>query len=158
MKKTPFEMRASPIQGVGVFARRPMAAGTRIIEYAGEVISEREGDRRYDDRAMARHHTYLMSLGDGRCIDATVGGNAARFINHSCEPNCEAVEMGGRVWIDALRPIEAGEELTYDYAYERADGDDESFYRCRCGAAACRRTILAPREESAEPVGEESVR
>ena len=161
MRKALFEIRASPIQGVGVFARRAIAAGTRIAEYAGEVITEREADRRYDERSMMRHHTYLMSLGDGRCIDAFVGGNAARFINHSCEPNCEAVEADGRVWIDAIRPIEAGEELTYDYAYERADGDDERFYRCRCGAATCRRTILAPREARAhrdDLIRQESVR
>ena len=151
-------MRDSTIQGVGVFAREPIAAGTRIIEYAGEVISEREADVRYDDRTMARHHTYLMALVDGRCIDAAVGGNDARFINHSCEPNCETVAVDGRVWIDAIRPITAGEELTYDYAYERAAGDDESFYRCRCGAPTCRRTILAPREAAGgvEPIGEES--
>jgi uncharacterized protein len=153
MRKPIFEMRASPIQGQGVFACRPIAAGTRIVEYTGEVISERDGDLRYDDGSMARHHTYLMSLEDGRCIDANVGGNAARFINHSCEPNCEAVKLDGRVWIHAVRPIEAGEELTYDYAYDRADGDDEGFYRCRCGARGCRRTILAPRAGVAEESG-----
>jgi SET domain-containing protein len=147
------EVRDSTIQGVGVFARQPIAAGTRVIEYAGEVISEREGDDRYDDRTMARHHTYLMALDDGRCIDAAVGGNEARFINHSCEPNCETVEEGGRVWIDAIRPISAGEELTYDYRYERSEGDDESFYRCGCGAAACRGTILVPRETPARGKG-----
>lgn len=143
------EVRTSPIHGQGVFARRTISEGTRVIEYAGEVISEREGDARYDDRTMARHHTYLMALDDGRCIDAAVGGNEARFINHSCEPNCETVEVGGRVWIEAIRPIAAGEELTYDYLYERSEGDDESFYRCGCGAATCRRTILVPREERA---------
>lgn len=144
--KALIQVRASAIQGLGVFARRTIAAGTRIIEYAGEVISESEGAARYDDRAMPRHQTFLMSLDDGRCIDAGVGGNEARFINHSCEPNCEAVEVDGRVWIDAIRPIAAGEELTYDYAYARDEGDDESFYRCGCGAPACRGTILAPRE------------
>jgi len=157
--KTGLEVRTSSIQGVGVFARRPIAAGTRIIEYAGEVISEREGDARYDDLAMARHHTYLMALDDGRCIDAGVGGNEARFINHSCEPNCESVEEDGRVWIEAIRPIAAGEELTYDYRYERSDGDDERFYRCHCGASTCRRTILLPRDPAAggrNPITEES--
>lgn len=139
-------MRASTIQGRGVFARRPIPAGTRLIEYAGELISGPEADRRYDDRAMERHHTWLMQLRDGRCIDAFVGGNESRLINHSCEPNCEAVEVDGRVWIDAVRPIAAREELTYDYSYARDDGDDESFYRCGCGAPACRGTILAPRE------------
>ncbi|HMH50474.1 MAG TPA: SET domain-containing protein-lysine N-methyltransferase [Candidatus Acidoferrum sp.] len=159
--KTGLEVRTSSIQGVGVFARRPIAAGTRVIEYTGEVISEREGDARYDDRAMARHHTYLMALDDGRCIDAGVGGNEARFINHSCEPNCETVEEDGRVWIQAIRPIAVGEELTYDYRYERSEGDDESFYRCGCGATTCRGTILLPREAPAggtEPIGEESAR
>ena len=154
-------MRDSAIQGAGVFAGEPIAAGTRIIEYTGEVISEREGDARYDDPTMARHHTFLMTLEGGRCIDAAVGGNEARFINHSCEPNCESVAVDGRVWIDAIRPIAAGEELTYDYAYERAAGDDESFYRCGCGAPTCRRTILAPREAPAggvQPIGEESAR
>ena len=138
------EVRTSPIHGQGMFARRTISEGTRVIEYAGEVISEGEGDARYDERSMEWHHTFLMALADGRCIDAAVGGNAARIINHSCEPNCQAVEVDGRVWIEALRPIAAGEELSYDYAYERQEGDDESFYRCRCGASACRGTILAP--------------
>jgi hypothetical protein len=154
---TLIEVRASAIQGLGVFARRTIAEGTRIIEYAGEVISQREGDARYDDGAMPRHQTFLMSLDDGRCVDAAVGGNESRFINHSCEPNCEAVEVDGRVWIHAIRRIAAGEELAYDYAYARADGDDESFYRCGCGAPACRGTILAPREVApdAATLGEE---
>jgi SET domain-containing protein len=144
--ETLIEVRASPIQGLGVFARRPIAEGTRLIEYAGEVISEAEGDARYEEAAMARHHTYLMALEDGRCIDAAVGGNESRFINHSCEPNCEAVEEDGRVWIETLEPIAAGQELTYDYAYERAADEDEAFYQCGCGASRCRRTILAPRD------------
>ena len=150
MIKPMIEVRTSTIHGRGVFARRPIAEGTRIIEYAGEVISEREGDARYDDDSMERHHTFLMALAGGRCIDAAVGGNDARLINHSCDPNCEAVEAGGRVWIEATRPIAAGEELSYDYAYARHDGDDESFYRCRCGARACRGTILAARDGSEE--------
>jgi len=149
--ETLIEVRASPIQGHGMFARRPIAEGTRLIEYAGEVISEAEGDARYDEGAMARHQTYLMALEGGRCIDAAVGGNESRFINHSCEPNCEAVEDDGRVWIETIQPIEAGQELTYDYSYERSEGDDEAFYRCGCGTPGCRRTILAPRA----PRGEE---
>lgn len=142
------EVRPSAIQGQGVFARRAIPEGTRLIEYAGEVISEAEGDARYDDRAMDRHQTYLMALEGGFCIDAAVGGNESRFINHSCEPNCEAVEEDGRVWIETLEPIAAGQELTYDYAYERRAGDDEAFYRCGCGARRCRRTILAPQESA----------
>ena len=141
------EVRPSTIAGHGVFATEPIAKGTRIIEYTGEVIESDEADRRYDDLAMDEHRTFLFALDDGRCIDAAVGGNDARFINHSCDPNCETVEVDGRIWIDAIRPIAAGEELTYDYAYERTAGDDDlaSFYVCRCGAATCRATILAPR-------------
>jgi hypothetical protein len=134
-----------------VFARQPIAAGTRIIEYTGEIVSSDEADRRYDDLAMEQHRTYLFALADGRCIDGAVGGNDARLINHSCDPNCEAVEAGDRIWIDAIRPIAAGEELTYDYAYERPEDDDDldSFYACRCGAPSCRATILAPRDDAA---------
>jgi SET domain-containing protein len=142
-------VRPSRIQGRGVFAARSIAEGTRIIEYVGEVISEEEADRRYDDRAMERHQTYLFQLADGRCIDGAVDGNEARLINHSCEPNCEAVEVNGHIWIESIRPIAAGEELSYDYAYERVEDDETlaSLYVCRCGAARCRATILAPKEE-----------
>lgn len=138
------EVRTSSIDGRGVFARAPIRAGKRIAEYTGELITEVEADRRYDDRGMDRHHTFLFALSDGRCIDGAVGGNEARFINHSCDPNCEAVEEDGRIFIEALRDIAPGEELTYDYAYAWEDGDDAlvSFYRCGCGAPGCRSTIL----------------
>ena len=139
------EVRGSSIQGRGVFTRASISPGVRIIEYVGEIISAEEADRRYDDHRMERHQTYLFSLDDGRCIDGQVGGNMARFINHSCEPNCEAVEIEGHIWIQASRPIDAGEELTYDYAYEWQEGDEAhaGFYACRCGAPQCRGTILA---------------
>jgi uncharacterized protein len=148
----PIEVRASFIEGLGVFAGAPIAPGTRIIEYVGEIISADEADERYDDRAMAHHRTYLFALDDGRCIDGAVAGNDSRFINHSCEPNCEAVEIDGHIWIQALRPIAAGEELTYDYAYERVDEDEDlsTLYCCRCGAPGCRGTILAPRDAEEE--------
>jgi len=138
----------SRIQGLGVFARQPIGQGARIVEYVGEIISEEEGHRRYEDKAMERHHTFLFGLSDGRCIDGAAEHNLARFINHSCEPNCEAVEEEAHIWIEALRPIAVGEELTYDYSYEWVDGDDAaaSFYYCRCGAPSCRQTILVRQE------------
>ena len=142
-----FELRESPIQGRGAFAVRRIRKGTRIIEYTGERIDDDEADRRYDDDAMDRHHTFLFAVKKNVVIDAAVGGNAARFINHSCDPNCEAVIDDGRVWIEALRTIQPGEELAYDYKYERdgeADGSWEELYLCRCGAAKCRGTILQP--------------
>jgi SET domain-containing protein len=143
----PFEIRRSKIQGRGAFATRPIKRGDRIIEYTGERISWEEADRRYDDEHMRRHHTFLFTLTKHVVVDAAVDGNDARLINHSCEPNCEAVIVQGRIYIDAMRDIAPGEELTYDYAYER-DADtteeDEQRYACHCGAPGCRGTILAP--------------
>lgn len=152
--RQPFEIRRSKIQGRGAFATRPIKKGERIIEYTGQRISWKEADRRYDDEHMQRHHTFLFSLTQRTVVDAAVGGNDARLINHSCEPNCEAVIVQGHIFIDAMRDIAAGEELSYDYAYER-DADtaeeDEQRYVCRCGAPSCRGTILAPLPERVSP-------
>jgi uncharacterized protein len=142
-----FEIRRSPIQGKGAFALRRIRAGTRIIEYTGEHISYDESDKRYDDAKMSRHHTFLFILDDKVIIDAAVGGNEARFINHSCDPNCEAIIEGKHIYIYARRNIQPGVELAYDYKYEREDGfkkGDEAFYICKCGAKKCRGTILVP--------------
>ncbi len=145
-----FELRRSPIQGRGAFATRTIRKGTRIIEYIGEHISHDEADRRYDDEKMSRHHTFLFTLDDEVVIDAAVGGNESRYINHSCEPNCEAVIEDGRIFVEALRTIRPGEELLYDYQYERTaetTEEDERLYVCRCGAPSCRGTILAPKRK-----------
>jgi SET domain-containing protein len=144
-----FVVRPSPIQGKGAFAVRRIRKGTRIIEYLGEQVSHDEADRRYDDEAMARHHTFLFTVDDKTVVDGAVGGNEALFINHSCDPNCEAVIERKRIYVEALRTIEPGEELFYDYQYER-DGkttaSDERMYVCHCGSANCRGTILAPKK------------
>src|SRR5687768_192614 len=145
-----FEVRSSKIQGKGAFALRKIKKDTRIIEYTGEVIDDDEADRRYDDSHMRRHHTFLFALEGGKAIDAAVGGNDARFINHSCDPNCESSEEDGRVFIYALRDIEPGEELGYDYAYEvegRLTAEEKAFYGCRCGSPKCRGTILAVKKK-----------
>lgn len=143
----PFELRQSPIQGRGAFATRRIRKGARIIEYTGERITQDEADERYDDEAMDRHHTFLFTLDEKTVIDAAVDGNEARFINHSCDPNCQALIEDDKIFIYALKDISLGEELCYDYAYERAEGMDEEsekLYVCRCGAKDCRGTILAP--------------
>ena len=148
-KQPYFELMPSPIQGRGAFALRKIRKGTRIIEYTGERISQEEADRRYDDEKMERHHTFLFTLDDDTVVDAAVDGNDARFINHSCDPNCEAVIEDGRIYIEAIRTIYPGEELVYDYQYERTDetsGADEKLYVCACGAPNCRGTILAPKK------------
>jgi hypothetical protein len=149
-----FQLRRSRIQGKGAFATQRIPAGTCIIEYTGEIIDDDEADRRYDDTTMTRHHTFLFSIDGGLSIDAAVNGNDARFINHSCEPNCEAIEEAGRVFIHARRAIEPGEELLYDYGYivnRRITKADREFYACLCGTPSCRGTILAPKKPKPKP-------
>ncbi|WP_395841559.1 SET domain-containing protein [Archangium violaceum] len=149
----PFELRTSSIQGQGAFATRPIRKGARIIEYVGQRISQALADERYDDTAMSRHHTFLFNVDEDTVIDAAYEGNDARFINHSCDPNCQAFLEGDRIYIYARRDISVGEELCYDYAYDRTEDmgeEEEQLYMCRCGSPKCRGTILAPLEEEEE--------
>jgi len=147
-----FVVRNSAIHGRGVYAARPIRAGERVIEYTGELISWKEADRRPPSDPDDPHHTFLFSLDDGkRVIDANVGGNSARWINHSCDPNCETEETkSGRVFIEALRDIRRGEELHYDYCLI-IDGKItkklKRMYRCLCGAPKCRGTMLAKKKK-----------
>ena len=143
----PFEIRPSKMQGLGAFATARIPAGTRLIEYAGERLTPAEADERYPDDD-SRHHTYLFAIDDDVVIDAAVNGNDARFINHSCDPNCDAVIDDGRIWIETIRDVEPGEELAYDYAYileERHSPAAKRRYPCSCGSHGCRGTILARR-------------
>jgi uncharacterized protein len=119
-----------------------------VVEYTGERISHAEADARYDDAGADRHHTFLFTVDRSTVLDAAVGGSAARFLNHSCEPNCAPIVERGRVYIEAARDIRTGEELTYEYAFRRegsADEEKEERYACRCGARRCRGTLLSPR-------------
>jgi len=143
-----YSVRRSGIHGRGVFATRTIRKGTTIIEYRGqrttwEIASERAAPREDDP-----HHTFIFGLDDGTVIDAGVRGNAARWINHSCAPNCDTYEDDeGRVFIESVRTIRAGEELTYDYMlnYDGQIGPRvRARYRCQCGAPTCRGSMLAP--------------
>jgi hypothetical protein len=144
----PVIVRRSKIQGRGVYATRAIAEGDRIIEYTGLLITNEEADAQCDDEGMRRHHTFLFGVDDEVTVDGANGGNEARFINHSCEPNCESVIEGRRVFIDALRDIRAGEEVAYDYWYTTDRGytleDLRRIYPCRCGAPTCRGTLARP--------------
>lgn len=138
-------LRRSGIHGQGVYARAPIPADTRVIEYRGERVSNAEADRRYPDDESAAHHTFLFAVDDDTMIDASFGGNMARWINHSCDPNCEAVEEDGRIYIESIRDIEPGEELAYDYNYilpQRHTAKLKRRFPCHCGASSCRGTIL----------------
>lgn len=130
--------RTSSIHRTGCYTTVPIKKKTYVVEYLGEIISIDEADRRYE----GREHTYLFGLTDGkRVIDGT---NIAAFINHSCNPNCEADEIDGRVWIIASRDITPGEELTYDY--NLYDGDENDKAPCSCGAKNCRGTLYSEEE------------
>jgi uncharacterized protein len=136
------------VHGKGVFAVQAIAAGEVIIEYTGEVISWKEALRRHPHDPSDPNHTFYFHIDDGRVIDAKVGGNAARWINHACDPNCESDETDGVVVIKALRAIKPGEELFYDYRLtidERYTPSLKKQYACRCGSARCRGTMLAPK-------------
>lgn len=138
------EARNSAIHGTGVYAIAPIKKGTRVIEYLGDRISHAEADRRYETKS-DDGHTFLFIASDRIVIDAGVGGNDARFINHSCAPNCETVIEGTRVFIDATRNIKAGEELGYEYqlTWETTDDPEElALFACRCGAKSCTGTML----------------
>ena len=143
------QTRRSGVHGRGVFALQDIAEGETIIEYVGEVISWPEALRRHPHDPKDPHHTFYFHIDDDRVIDAKVDGNAARWINHACEPNCEADETeGGRVFIKALRDLQPGEELFYDYGLvidERYTPKLKAQYACRCGSAVCRGTMLAPK-------------
>ena len=142
----PYAVRSSGIHGRGVFATRTIRKGADIVEYRGQRITMKEADRRPDSDPDNPYHTFLFELDDGRVIDAAVRGNSARWINHSCAPNCEPYEDDeGRVFIAAKRTIRKGEELAYDYKLNvdgRITKAMREAYACRCGAPRCRGTML----------------
>ena len=147
--KRPFAVRSSGIHGSGVFATDRIPKGTRLIEYTGEMITWRVADRRYADDGTNGFHTFLFDIDGKKVIDAAVGGNAARWINHSCAPNCQAVGEDDRIFIDTLRTIKPEEELVYDYGFvfqERHTPELKARYRCLCGAKACRGTMVAKKK------------
>jgi len=141
-------VRRSGVHGKGVFAVEKLKKGEALIEYVGEVIDWPEALRRHPHNPEEPNHTFYFSIDDDHVIDANVGGNAARWINHACKPNCEADEQGGRVFIKTLRKIQPGEELFYDYGLvidEKYTKKLKKQYECRCGAKKCRGTMLAPK-------------
>ncbi len=146
-RKPRIVVKNSRVHGRGVYAARRLKAGENIIEYKGERIPWKEADRRPPSNPDDPYHTFFFSLDDQKTvIDAGVGGNAARWINHSCDPNCETEETDdGRVFIQAMRDIRPGEELNYDYSLtieERLTPTLRKNYECRCGSKNCRGTML----------------
>ena len=148
--KRRIQTRRSGVHGKGVFALQDLAEGETLIEYVGEVIDWPEALERHPHDPAQPNHTFYFHLDDGRVIDANVGGNSSRWINHSCDPNCQADEEDGRVFIKALRNIAAGEELFYDYGLmidARYTKKLLAEYPCWCGADNCRGTLLTPKDK-----------
>ncbi len=141
-----FMVRRSVIHGRGAFALQTIPKGTRLVEYKGQIIDWDAVNRLYpDDETEGQNHTFLFEIDEERVIDANVGGNSARWINHSCTPNCEAVGEGDRIFIESIKTIRPGQELAYDYNIqlpERHTPAVKQRYMCRCGTRNCRGTIL----------------
>lgn len=142
------QTRRSGVHGKGVFALVDLAPGETLIEYTGEIITWTEALERHPHDPSDPNHTFYFHIDEDRVIDAKYGGNSARWINHSCKPNCEADIEDGRVFIRSLRAIAAGEELFYDYGLvidEPLTPKLKAQYPCWCGAKKCRGTLLAPK-------------
>lgn len=149
------EVRLSDLHGHGVFARRPIPKGTYILEYEGVRITADEADAQEPTDPNDPYHTFFFAISNGMIIDGGQNGNDSRFINHSCEPNCEGHESdnGDKVFIVAMRDIAQDEELLYDYALTIDDKLTKTLkkqYACLCGAKRCRGTMLALPELTAE--------
>lgn len=136
-------VRRSRVHGRGLFVRTPYAPGELVGEYRGRVI---DASLEHETSSAAHadpSYTLLFAIDDDHLIDAGVKGNSIRFINHSCDPNCETTLEDDKVLVHALRQITPGEELTYDYNLRPGDPSDRpEDYACRCGAPSCRGTML----------------
>ncbi len=149
------EIRGSSIHRCGAFARKLIPKGTRIIEYLGVKISEEESKRieaesfdRHDKDRKNNAGTYVFQVDESVYLDGDIPENTAKYINHSCNPNCEVNIVERRVWIDALRDINEGEEIAYNYGFDIDESDPEGFKRhpCCCGSERCVGYILAEDE------------
>jgi SET domain-containing protein len=150
------EARRSAIHGNGVFATAALKKGERVIRYKGLLRTHAEVDRVYADD-LDSGHTFLFTLNDKYVIDANIDGNDARWINHSCDPNCEATwlqhdekKRKDKIYIEALRDIAPGEELTYNYGIvlaEKHTPELKRLWACKCGAKACTGTMLQPKSK-----------
>jgi uncharacterized protein len=148
-KSTPrIQVRRSGVHGKGVFALVNIPKHEVIIEYKGELITWQQAQDRHPHNPLEPNHTFYFHINEDHVIDGGVKGNSARWINHSCKPNCEADEIGEHVFIKAIKNIKAGDELNYDYGLmidERYTPKLKAEYPCWCGSKKCRGTLLAPK-------------
>ncbi len=139
-------VRTSPVHGRGVFALADLPAGLLLLEYKGLHLPWKEAQRLHAASNAEEGHTFFFGLDDGSVIDGAHGGNSARWLNHSCAPNCEAEQDGTRVFIRSISAIEKGQELFIDYRLTvdgRRTAAIKRMYTCRCAADDCRGTMLS---------------
>jgi SET domain-containing protein len=142
------EVRASGVHGKGVYATQSIRKGARIIEYTGKHLPWKKAMNLPARDADDPYHTFFFYLENGDVIDAAIGGNESRWINHSCDPNCETIEEDDRIFVEALRSLKPGDELFYDYKIMPAERRTKKLaeeFACSCGSAKCRGTMLEPR-------------
>ena len=137
-----WKVKRSKIHNFGVFASKDVKKGTKIIEYVGEKILKSEGDKRSALRiqkfldSKKTGSVYVFELNKKYDIDGSPAYNKAKYINHSCSPNCEVEIIKNRIWIKSIKNIKKNQELSYDYGYE-FDKDDFTDHGCRCGSKKC---------------------
>tara|TARA_Y100001980_G_C14213122_1_gene72020 strand:+ start:55 stop:537 length:483 start_codon:yes stop_codon:yes gene_type:complete len=137
-----WKLKKSKIHAYGVFAEKRIPKGTKIIEYIGEKVSRKEGDKRSEKRLKKHLHSkttgsvYIFELNKHYDIDGSPNYNKAKYINHSCNPNCEVEITKNRIWIKSIKNIREGDELSYDYGFE-FDEDDYKDHKCKCGSKKC---------------------
>jgi SET domain-containing protein len=141
------EVKSSPIHGKGLFAKKNIRTNTKIIEYVGEIITKKQGDKRAEKQYNSAKESktgfvYVFELNKSYDLDGNVPYNIARFINHSCTPNCKYIVKHKRVWIISIKPIKKGEEITYDYGY---DIDNHKEHPCNCRSSECSGFIISKR-------------
>lgn len=142
-------VRKSKVHGNGVFAAKDISKGTKIIEYIGKKVTKKQAEKiaeiqfkKGESKKTSEGHVYLFELNSKYDIDGNVSWNPARFINHSCDPNCETDNIRGHIWICAKKNIKKGEELSYDYGYSLADALE---HPCKCGSKNCCGYIVSSR-------------
>ena len=143
-----WKVKRSPIHGHGITATKNIKKGTRVIEYIGEKVTRAEGNRRSEKRIKKYLNSnktgsvYIFELNRKFDIDGSFSYNKARYINHSCSPNCEVDIIDDQIWISSIKNIKKGDELSYDYGYE-FDQDDFTDHECKCGSKNCIGYIIA---------------
>jgi len=137
------KVRKSKIHNKGVFAKKDIPKGTYMIEYIGRKITNKEADE-ISEREVASGVVYLFELNKKWTLDGNTNNNDAKYINHSCEPNAESINDDGHIWIEAVKDIKKGEEITYDYCLTT---DDYKDHPCRCGSKKCKGYISLPKKK-----------